>query len=143
MRRLPQMVGSAPPGHTGWVWVARARDRVEEALDALRDDPLQSPWLDAAQAVAAGDFREAADVMAGSARCRSRCSIACAQRGSGCRRTAGGRQAEADEQLRPAPAFYRGVGATRFVREGGVVAGGIGIGLALKWPSLSYACARN
>ena len=29
-----------------------------------------------------------------------------------------GRRAEADEQLRRALAFYRGVGATRFVREG-------------------------
>ena len=29
-----------------------------------------------------------------------------------------GRRAEADEQLRPALAFYRGVGATRYVREG-------------------------
>ena len=29
-----------------------------------------------------------------------------------------GRRAEADEQLRPALAFYRSVGATRYVREG-------------------------
>ena len=29
-----------------------------------------------------------------------------------------GRRAEADEQLRRALAFYRGVGATRYVREG-------------------------
>ena len=29
-----------------------------------------------------------------------------------------GRRAEADEQLRPALAFYRGVGATRYLREG-------------------------
>jgi hypothetical protein len=29
-----------------------------------------------------------------------------------------GRRAEADEQLRPALAFYRGVGANRYVREG-------------------------
>ena len=29
-----------------------------------------------------------------------------------------GRRAEADVQLRPALAFYRGVGATRYVREG-------------------------
>src|SRR5439155_11451121 len=29
-----------------------------------------------------------------------------------------GRRAEADEQLRPAPAFYRSVGATRWIREG-------------------------
>ena len=28
------------------------------------------------------------------------------------------RRAEADEQLRPALAFYRGLGATRYVREG-------------------------
>jgi hypothetical protein len=28
-----------------------------------------------------------------------------------------GRRAEADEQLRAAVAFYRGVGATRYVRE--------------------------
>jgi hypothetical protein len=29
-----------------------------------------------------------------------------------------GRRAEADEQLRSALSFYRGVGATRYVREG-------------------------
>jgi hypothetical protein len=29
-----------------------------------------------------------------------------------------GRQAEADEQLRSALAFYRSVGATRYIREG-------------------------
>ena len=29
-----------------------------------------------------------------------------------------GRRAEADEQLRPALAFYRSVGAKRYVREG-------------------------
>ena len=29
-----------------------------------------------------------------------------------------GRRPEADVQLRPALAFYRGVGATRYVREG-------------------------
>jgi tetratricopeptide (TPR) repeat protein len=114
VRRLPQMGFGTTWAH-GWVWVARALDRLEEALDALRDEPLQSPWLDAARAVAAGDFRQAADVMAGIGSVpfemfyRLRAAEAL---------VAEGRRAEADEQLRPAVAFYRGVGATRYVREG-------------------------
>jgi class 3 adenylate cyclase/tetratricopeptide (TPR) repeat protein len=114
VRRLPQM-GFGTIWVHGWAWVARTLGRLEEALDALRDEPLQSPWLDAAQAVAAGDFRQAADVMAGMGSVpfemfyRLRAAEAL---------VAEGRRAEADEQLRPALAFYRGVGATRYVREG-------------------------
>ncbi len=96
--------------------VGRASARpVRGGFDALRDEPLHSPWLDAAQAVAASDFRQAADVMAGIGsvpfemfyRLRSAEAL-----------VAEGRRAEADEQLRPALAFYRGVGATGYVREG-------------------------
>jgi hypothetical protein len=74
----------------------------------------KSPWLDAAQAVVAGDFRQAADVMAGIGALpfeifyRLRAAEAL---------VAEGRRAEADEQLRPALAFYQ-VGASRYVREG-------------------------
>jgi hypothetical protein len=114
VRRLPQLGFGSIWAH-GWVWVARALGRSEEALAALRDEPLQSPWLDAAQAVAAGDFRQAADVMAGLGSVsfemfyRLRAAEAL---------VAEGRRAEADEQLRPALAFYRSVRATRYVQEG-------------------------
>ena len=63
----------------------------------------------------AGDLRGAADVLAeigappSEAFFRLRAAEAL---------VAEGRRAEADEQLRPALAFYRGVGATRYVREG-------------------------
>jgi tetratricopeptide (TPR) repeat protein len=114
VRRLPQMGFGTTWAH-GWVWVARALGRSDEALAALRDEPLQTPWVDAAQAVAAGDFRRAADVMAGLGSVpfemfyRLRAAEAL---------VAEGRRAEADEQLRPALAFYRSVRATRYVQEG-------------------------
>jgi tetratricopeptide (TPR) repeat protein len=114
VRRLPQLGFGTTWAH-GWVWVARALGRSDEALAALRDEPLQTPWVDAALAVAAGDFRRAADVMAGLGSVpfemfyRLRAAEAL---------VAEGRRAEADEQLRPALAFYRSVRATRYVQEG-------------------------
>jgi class 3 adenylate cyclase/tetratricopeptide (TPR) repeat protein len=107
----------------GWVvvelhalaWVARMLGRARELLDAVAGEPLQSPWLLAGRAVAEGDFVRAADILgemgapALEAFYRLRAAESFVE---------AGRRAEADEQLRPALAFYRSVGATRYVREG-------------------------
>jgi len=99
----------------GLAWVASALGRADEVLEAVEDEPADTPWLRAGRAVAFGDFPAAADIFAGmpapafEAFFRLRAAEAL---------VAEGRRAEADEQLRPALAFYRGVAATRYVREG-------------------------
>jgi len=110
-----QQIGFAVVWAHATAWVAWNLGRGDEFLAAVSGDPLESPWLDAARAVASGDFRAAADVFEGIGvasheafyRLRSAEQL-----------VSEGRRAEADEQLAPALAFYRAVGATRYVREG-------------------------
>ncbi len=96
-------------------WVAVTLRRESELVEMLEREPFKSPWLRAALAVASRDFRAAADILGGigvvshEAFFRLRAAE---------QLVAEGRRAEADEQLRPALAFYRGVGATRYVRDG-------------------------
>jgi len=114
VRELPQIGFGLVWGH-GWAWVAWVLRRADDLLAALGDEQFETPWVDAAHAIAAGDFRQAAEVFAGMRHTafemfyRLRAAEAL---------VAEGRRAEADEQLRPALAFYRGVAATRYVREG-------------------------
>jgi class 3 adenylate cyclase len=88
--------------------------RAEELVDALASH-LQLPWTDAARAYVSGDFARAAEIYAeiGSkpeeAEARLRAAEALVEQGSG---------AEADEHLRRAVAFWRSVGASRYVEEG-------------------------
>ena len=57
-------------GQLGWVvielhslaWVGRKLERSDEVLAAVKDEPLQSPWLLAGRAVAEGDFVRAANI---------------------------------------------------------------------------------
>jgi len=99
----------------GLAWVGWVLGRADEVLEAVEDEPSDTPWLRGARAVAVGDFRGAAEIFAGlpapafEAFFRLRAAE---------QFVAEGRRAEADVQLRPALAFYRGVGATRYVREG-------------------------
>jgi tetratricopeptide (TPR) repeat protein len=96
----------------GWVvasthfvaWVARRLGRGDEFLEVVRGEPLESPWLRAARAVAVGDFVPAADILrdAGSLTFEAFYRL----------------QAGTDPDVRAALAFYRSVGATRYVREG-------------------------
>jgi len=73
------------------------------------------PWVQAARAANEGDFLRAADIAAESAwrveeadlRLRAAETLVRA-----------GRRAEADVQLQQALAFFRSVGATRFIRQG-------------------------
>jgi class 3 adenylate cyclase len=96
----------------GWIvasthfvaWVAWGLGRGDEFLEVVRGDPLQSPWLRAARAVAVGDFVRAADILrdAGSLTFEAFYRL----------------QAGTEPDVRAALAFYRSVGATRYVREG-------------------------
>jgi class 3 adenylate cyclase/tetratricopeptide (TPR) repeat protein len=96
-------------------WVAGQLGGRDELLDLVRNEPLESPWVSAARAVTVGDFSGAADAFGvmGSSTFEAFYRLRAAEQ-----LVADGRRAEADEQLRPALAFYRDVGATRYVREG-------------------------
>jgi tetratricopeptide (TPR) repeat protein len=96
-------------------WVAVVRGRESELMELIEREAFVSPWLRAAAAVLAHDFRTAAEIYAemGSPVHDSFFRLRAAEQ-----LVAEGRRAEADEQLRPALAFYRSVGATRYVREG-------------------------
>jgi tetratricopeptide (TPR) repeat protein len=89
--------------------------RSEELSAHLADADLGQPWLDAGRAMAAGDFAEAA-------RCFAELGVATFEAQARLRAAAdlvaAGRRREADEQLSRALAFYRSVGATRYIREG-------------------------
>jgi class 3 adenylate cyclase/tetratricopeptide (TPR) repeat protein len=107
----------------GWVvvwaymaaWVARGLGRGDEFLDVVSKEPLESGWLLATRAVASGDFVRAGDILGdmGAPAQEAFCRLCAAEP-----LVVEGRRAEADEQLRPALSFYRGVGATRYVRDG-------------------------
>ena len=110
-------------GQLGWAavdlgslaWVAQRFGRSDEVLAAVKDEPLQTPWLLAARAIAEGDFVRAADIYAEMGDVPAE---AFSRLGAAEAFVAEGRRAEADEQLRPALAFFRSVRATRYVREG-------------------------
>jgi class 3 adenylate cyclase/tetratricopeptide (TPR) repeat protein len=110
-------------GQLGWAatelgslaWVARKLGRSDEFLAAVEDEPLQTPWLLAARAIAEGDLVRAADIYT---EIGDTPAEAFSRLGAAEALLAEGRRAEADEQLRPALAFYRSVRATRYVREG-------------------------
>jgi tetratricopeptide (TPR) repeat protein len=99
----------------GLAWVASVLGRADQVLEAVEHEPSDTPWLRAGRAVAAEDFRGAAEIFAAmpvpafEAFFRLRAAE---------QFVAEGRRAEADAQLASALAFYRGVGATRYVREG-------------------------
>jgi class 3 adenylate cyclase len=116
-----EAVGSLP--HLGFVmvelhhlaWPARELGRADELLDVVGRQRFRSPWADVIEAVARGDFPAAADALA---RMRVVTAEAFYRIRAAEQLVKQGRRAEADEQLRPALAFYGSVGATRFVREG-------------------------
>jgi tetratricopeptide (TPR) repeat protein len=113
VRELSQLGFVAVWTH-GLAWVAWMLGRQEDVLEAIKDEPADTPWIRAARAVAAGEFARAADIFAeiGTPTAEAFYRLRAAEQ-----LVAEGRRAEADEQLRPALAFYRGVGATRYVRE--------------------------
>jgi class 3 adenylate cyclase/tetratricopeptide (TPR) repeat protein len=106
--------GSLLLDQLGFVWVLVDADEAERVLAALEGAPSW-PWQEAARAIARGeivagaDALEAAGVLSDAAYARLRAAESLVAEGT---------RAEADEQLRSALAFYRSVGATRFVRQG-------------------------
>ena len=86
----------------------------EEQRPCLDRQPA-SPWLQAALAVAQGEFVEAADVFGriGDVTDEAFYRLCAAEQ-----LVEQGRRAEADEELGRALAFYRGVRATRYIRKG-------------------------
>ena len=96
-------------------WVAVMRGREPELSELVERESFVSPWLRATAAVLAHDFRGAAEIYA---EMESPAHDAFYRLRAAEQLLAEGRRAEADEQLRPALAFYRSVGATRYVREG-------------------------
>jgi class 3 adenylate cyclase/tetratricopeptide (TPR) repeat protein len=99
-------------GDLGWMavelhalaWVAQKLGRGEEVLAAVKDEHLETPWLLAARAIAAGEFVRAADIF----REMGDVSLEAFYR----------LQSGVEQEVRAALAFYRGVGATRYLREG-------------------------
>jgi class 3 adenylate cyclase/tetratricopeptide (TPR) repeat protein len=112
--RLPQ-IGFAGIELHGVAWVARQFSREAEVEARAARESFQSPWVRAGRAVAAGDMDGAVAIFAevGAPAQEAFYRLQAAER-----LVAEGRRAEADRHLRPALAFYRAVGAARFVREG-------------------------
>ena len=112
---------TALPGAVGRIanieiaWLVTPLGRRDAFLAAVERSGRQSRWLDAAKAIAAGDFEDAAELFA---------EIGTAPNEAFARRRAAQRlveqsgRDEADAQLQKALAFFRSVGATGYVREG-------------------------
>ena len=98
-----------------YAWIALMLGRSDEIFAVVDREPFQSPWIETARAVAAGDFRSAADLLG---RIDARTDEAFLRLRAAEQLVAEGRRAEADEELRRALAFYSSVGATRYIREG-------------------------
>jgi class 3 adenylate cyclase/tetratricopeptide (TPR) repeat protein len=96
-------------------WVAEELGFGDELREHVAQIPIQTPWHDVIRAYLASDFGTAADVVheigdaVEEAFARLRAAEAL---------VAAGRRAEADEQLQRSLAFWRSVGATRYVRQG-------------------------
>jgi class 3 adenylate cyclase len=94
------------------LWALGRRD---ELLAFARKAELAKPWRDVVLALADGDIGAAAN---GFAALGARTQEAYLRLREAAQLTAEGRQAAAGEQLGRALAFYREVGATRYIREG-------------------------
>jgi class 3 adenylate cyclase/tetratricopeptide (TPR) repeat protein len=96
-------------------WLMTDLDRRPDLLRILDGIPVASIWIDAARAIAGGEFPGAAELLGGigdapgEAYARLRAAEAL---------IAAGRRAEAEEPLQKALVFYREVGATAYVRKG-------------------------
>jgi hypothetical protein len=93
--------------------VARDLGLLHEVVDALGAYP-DTLWTEVVRAYGAGDFVGAAETLR---RIGDRPDEAAARLRAAEQLSAEGRTAKADEQLQQALAFYRSVGATRFVTE--------------------------
>jgi tetratricopeptide (TPR) repeat protein len=85
------------------------------AIVEAHDDRPQIPWLQAGAAVVQEEYADAAELLA---ELRTPPLEAAVRLRAAELLVTGGRRAEADVQLQKALAFYRSVGATRYIREG-------------------------
>jgi tetratricopeptide (TPR) repeat protein len=109
--RVPHHV--SPIFELAWVLIAFGRsDELRAAIDRVG---AQTRWLVAADAIARGDLLAAADMYA---EIGTRANEAYTRLRGAAQLLEAGRRADADQQLRPALAFWRSVGAKRYVREG-------------------------
>jgi tetratricopeptide (TPR) repeat protein len=95
-------------------WAAASLGLAAEARGALNALPPYGRWLESARLVLDGRYGHAADLFVeiGSLPEEAYARIRAAERLTG-----EGRSQEADAQLQPALAFWRSVGATRYIRE--------------------------
>jgi predicted ATPase/class 3 adenylate cyclase len=101
-----------------FAWLLVGLDRRPELADATRNAAIRTPWVDAAQAIADGEYVRAADIYA---RAGGRPIEAYTRLRAAADLVEAGRRAEANAQLHRALAFWRSVGATRYIREGEVL----------------------
>jgi len=102
MRPLRHLGFAAMESHS-LAWAALTLGREAEVVELLERDPLGSVWQRAALAVAARDFHAAAEIMAGGGFEPDPAFFRL--------------QSGTEEDVRRALDFYRGVGATRYIRE--------------------------
>jgi len=100
-----------PMNHVVWCIVDLGHG---DRLSALLHDAIDSPWRDAAEAALRGNPVRNAEIHASVG---ARAHEATARVRAGRQFIDAGRGSEAQEQLRQALAFYRSVGATRYLRE--------------------------
>jgi class 3 adenylate cyclase/tetratricopeptide (TPR) repeat protein len=96
-------------------WLLIGLDRRDELADAMQHAVIRTPWVDAALAIADGDYRRAADLYA---KAGARPLEAYTRLRGASKLVDIRRRAEADAQLHRALAFWRSVDGTRYVSEG-------------------------
>ena len=110
--RLVAVTNDTGVVHAAWLM----RDLgLQSDYASLLEASLTMPWVDAASAICSGEFRRAADVLE---EIGDRTDEAYARLRAAKELVEEGRRAEADTELNQALAFYREVGATRYIREG-------------------------
>jgi tetratricopeptide (TPR) repeat protein len=96
-------------------WLLVGLDRRSELGDAARRAQIRTPWVEAAQGIADGEYVRAADIYE---KTGARPAEAYTRLRAAAELVNARRRAEADTQLHKALAFWRSVGAARYIREG-------------------------
>jgi tetratricopeptide (TPR) repeat protein len=97
-------------------WVLIELGRSGELAEAAQQTPIRTRHIQAAEALARGDYSRAAEMYA---EIGARPNEAYTRLRAAGQLVGGGRRKEADDaQLQSALAFWRSVGATRYIREG-------------------------
>jgi len=88
----------------GLAWVAQKLGRGDELLAAVAEERLDTPWLHAGRAIAAGEFVRAAEMFG--------------EMGAPSLEAFYRLESGLEHEVREALVFYRRVGAARYIREG-------------------------